>query len=584
MKALPALPAALVAAAVLASTVACHPAGGETAMAAPPLRVLMITGGGWHDYASQQEILARGLGERTGAEFTIDFEAGERSNARISRHEDEDWVRGFDVVLYNMCFAEVDEPGWVDRIVRAHVTHRVPAVALHCAAHSYNYSGDNPIWSMFLGVRSHRHQRHMPFTVEALAPEHPILANIPLPWTTPEGELYEIVEVYPTATPLAHAYGEDSGEHHATVWTNRFAGVRVFGTTIGHHNETMAAGTYLDLVAAGLLWAAGRLEPDDGLAGDHGVRPGSGVESEWADVPGSEAASRRRVVFVAGERSHGYGAHEHHAGSLLLARLLEEHHPGIESNVHRDGWPADPATFADADAIVIYANGGTHHPALPHLDALGRLMDRGVGLVVLHYAVEVPADQGGRELLDWVGGYFETDWSVNPFWDMESMPFPDHPIARGLAAYSINDEWYYHMRFREGMAGVQPILTALPPASSLERPDGPHSGNPHVRAAVLERGEPQQLAWATERADGGRGFGFTGAHWHWNWGHPMQRRLVLNAIAWAAHAEVPHGGVGVGVVTMEDLESNQDYDPPADFDRDRWRRLVERWHREVDGR
>ncbi|HSL69990.1 MAG TPA: hypothetical protein VK864_07085, partial [Longimicrobiales bacterium] len=130
------------------------------------------------------------------------------------------------------------------------------------------------------------------------------------------------------------------------------------------------------------------------------------------------------------------------------------------------------------------------------------------------------------------------------------------------------------------MRGVTPILSALPPSSSLERPDGPHSGNSHVRAAVLERKEPQHLAWAAERPNGGRAFGFTGAHFHWNWGHPMQRRLVLNAIAWAAHADVPANGIEVGALTMEDLEANQDDAKPANFDRERWRALIEQWHRD----
>ena len=119
------------------------------------------------------------------------------------------------------------------------------------------------------------------------------------------------------------------------------------------------------------------------------------------------------------------------------------------------------------------------------------------------------------------------------------------------------------MQFREGMKMVVPILTALPPASSLHRPDGAHQNNPHVRAAVLDRKEPQHVAWAVERADGGRGFGFTGGHWHWNWGHPMQRKLVLNAIAWTAKVEVPAAGIETPRVTMELLEENSEETPPA---------------------
>lgn len=225
-----------------------------------PIRVLMITGGGWHDYPAQQEILSGGLSQRVDVEFTIDFEAGEETSVMIARQENTEWAEEFDLVLYNMCFTGVTDQEWVNRIVRGHVAHQVPAVALHCAMHSHNFNQENPIWSMFLGVRTHRHQQQMPFSVEALLPDHPIMASLPSPWTTPHGELYEVVDIYPTATPLAHALGEDSGEYHVNVWTNEFAGVRVFGTTIGHHNETMDTDAYLDLVASGLLWAAGRLD------------------------------------------------------------------------------------------------------------------------------------------------------------------------------------------------------------------------------------------------------------------------------------------------------------------------------------
>ena len=71
------------------------------------------------------------------------------------------------------------------------------------------------------------------------------------------------------------------------------------------------------------------------------------------------------------------------------------------------------------------------------------------------------------------------------------------------------------------------------------------------------------MAWATERADGGRAFSFTGGHWHWNWGHPMQRKLVLNAITWTAKADVPRTGIETPRVTIEDLEANNEEEPSA---------------------
>jgi type 1 glutamine amidotransferase len=157
-------------------------------------------------------------------------------------------------------------------------------------------------------------------------------------------------------------------------------------------------------------------------------------------------------------------------------------------------------------------------------------------------------------LLDWIGGYFEAHWSVNPHWTAKFDKLPQHPITRGVEPFQINDEWYYHMRFRNEMEGVIPILTAIPPASTLDRPDGPHSGNPTVRSKI---GQPQHVAWAVERPDGGRGFGFTGGHFHRNWGDPNFRKLFLNALLWVAKAEVPAKGV-VCEVSPEELKENLD--------------------------
>ena len=36
----------------------------------------------------------------------------------------------------------------------------------------------------------------------------------------------------------------------------------------------------------------------------------------------------KKIVLIAGRPSHGYGSHEHNAGRLLLARLINENVPG----------------------------------------------------------------------------------------------------------------------------------------------------------------------------------------------------------------------------------------------------------------
>jgi hypothetical protein len=138
----------------------------------------------------------------------------------------------------------------------------------------------------------------------------------------------------------------------------------------------------------------------------------------------------------------------------------------------------------------------------------------------------------------------------------EFKELPRHPITQGVSPFKIQDEWYFFMRFRDGMKGVTPILSAVAPESTMSRRDGPHEGNPTVRESV-KRGDKQHMAWAAERDDGGRGFGFTGAHFHRNWGNDDFRKLVLNAILWTAKAEVPANGVQ-STVTADDLKKNLD--------------------------
>ena len=284
-------------------------------------------------------------------------------------------------------------------------------------------------------------------------------------------------------------------------------------------------------------------------------------------------AGKKKVVLVSGNPSHGYGAHEHYAGCVILANALNKSGLNIEAVVIKHGWPSDASVFNDADCVVMYSDGGGGHMAIPHLSEVDALAQKGVGIVCIHYAVEVPKGDAGDRFLDWIGGYFEMHWSVNPHWTANFAKLPNHPITRGVEPFSINDEWYYHMRFRPNMEGVTPILSDLPPDETLQRGDGPHSGNPHVRASIARK-EPQHVAWASERKNGGRGFGFTGGHDHWNWGDANFRKLVLNAIVWSAHVEVPENGVSDKPITLPDLESNQDFPQPENFDRESIRKRI----------
>jgi hypothetical protein len=296
---------------------------------------------------------------------------------------------------------------------------------------------------------------------------------------------------------------------------------------------------------------------------------------ESKQAAAAKADGKKKIVFVAGNPSHGYADHEHYAGCLLLAKLIQENVPGVKTAVYKNGWPKDPKAFDGASTIVIFSDGGGGHPAMQHLDELAKLMDQGVGLACIHYAVEVPTGKPGGLLKGWIGGYYETFWSVNPFWTAQFKEFPKHPVANGVKPFSIEDEWYYHMRFLDDMKGVTPILTAIPPDSTRREGNDSHGANPAVFA---RKGMPEHVGWACERPDGGRGFGFTGGHSHWNWACDSFRKVVLNGIVWTAKIDVPADGVPSARPTFEQLEQHQDKQQPKDFDKNRIKKLIEQWN------
>jgi hypothetical protein len=80
---------------------------------------------------------------------------------------------------------------------------------------------------------------------------------------------------------------------------------------------------------------------------------------------------KQKLVFIAGKPSHPPGMHEFRAGTMLLEKCLKSV-PNLVVDRHEMGWVSDEKTFADADAVVIYADGGGKHPAVVdgHLETL----------------------------------------------------------------------------------------------------------------------------------------------------------------------------------------------------------------------
>ena len=282
-----------------------------------------------------------------------------------------------------------------------------------------------------------------------------------------------------------------------------------------------------------LIAASAGLQSAPQLKAAPQVAPASAPATASAPV----AQPPRKVVLIAGEKSHGPGEHEYELDARLLKRCLEtspDVQPPWRVEVHTNGWPADPRTLADADSIVILCDGADRDPNWDPLlqgdrfEVLGRQMRRGCGLVVLHYGLFVPTQPAGERFLEWLGGYFDYEHGADGWFSKTGLfattarpAAPGHPVSRGVTQFELKEEFYYNMRFREPDPRRNDLLQVQPP----------------------DEKQPQTVAWAVQRSDGGRGFACTGGHFHKNWEIEPYRRLVLNAIVWTARAEVPAGGV-----------------------------------------
>ena len=248
-----------------------------------PLRVLIVAGGCCHDYATQKEVLKKGIEARVNAVVEVAYDPTKSTKPLFELFKSPDWGKNFDVVVHDECAADITDQAYVANIVNAH-KNGLPAVNLHCAMHSYRWGNyrepvkagaDNASWFEMLGLQSTGHGPQQPIAITFTDKSHPITTGL-ADWTTINEELYNNVQVLGAktlATGLQKIPEKKDKKGKVTpaqevtavvVWTNEFGPkkTRIFSTTIGHNNATVEDARYLDLVGRAVLWSAGKLEAD----------------------------------------------------------------------------------------------------------------------------------------------------------------------------------------------------------------------------------------------------------------------------------------------------------------------------------
>ena len=271
---------------VAATSLALAALSGSAADAPKPLRLLLVTGGCCHDYAKQKDILKTGLEARANVVVDILYSDDTSTHPPLAILGNPDYASGYDLVIHDECASDISDPKLVEAVLKPH-RDGLPGVNLHCGMHSYRIGNPNdPVtpgtphgyWFEYLGLQSSGHDAQEPIAITFTDKESPIVKGLS-DWTTIHEEHYNNVHVFESAHPLAYGKqalkqkdGSVKTNDFVVVWTNEYGPnkTRVFSTTIGHNNETVADPRYLDLVTRGVLWATGHLNEDGRPAKGYG--------------------------------------------------------------------------------------------------------------------------------------------------------------------------------------------------------------------------------------------------------------------------------------------------------------------------
>jgi hypothetical protein len=250
---------------------------------------------------------------------------------------------------------------------------------------------------------------------------------------------------------------------------------------------------------------------------------------------GSSSARPPRVLLLGQSPDrHPWSTHEYADGLRILQSCLQRvDRVQVITSVADPPWAEGPDLIDGADGIVIFLAEGAKWLGEDRARAAAfeRFAARGGALVCLHWAMGCREAQPIDRFVKLFGGCHGGPERKYRVAKVRATPSaPDHPVCRGIAAFDVDDEFYYRLKF------AKPTGTA-------------HAVVPLLTVSIDQK--PETVAWAWERADGGRSFGFSGLHFHRNWELPEYRRLVVQGVLWTLKRPLPPAGIDVRIPADE---------------------------------
>jgi type 1 glutamine amidotransferase len=227
----------------------------------------------------------------------------------------------------------------------------------------------------------------------------------------------------------------------------------------------------------------------------------------------ADAGGPKRVLLLAqGPDGHPPETHEYVRGQEILLKSLAKT-PGLEVKLLRadEPWREGPELLAKADGAVVFLSEGarwlSNNPE--RLKAFQELARRKGALSVLHWGMGTKDAKNIEAFVQLFGGcHGGPDRKYKVLETQATIVDRQHPATQGLADFRARDEFYYSLKFVKSDKAPTPLLR------------------------VDIDGQTETVAWAWQRADGGRSFGFSGLHFHENWQLDEYRRLVTQGVLW----------------------------------------------------
>jgi type 1 glutamine amidotransferase len=248
------------------------------------------------------------------------------------------------------------------------------------------------------------------------------------------------------------------------------------------------------------------------------------VSSFYLFVLPLDAGSGKKRVLLLWQSPDGHPkeTHEYQLGQKILQHQLAKL-PGIEATLVNadEPWRDASKLLAEADGVVLFVSEGARwlNASPERLAAFRACAKRKAGLSVLHWGMGTKDAKNIEPFVALLGGCHGGPDRKYKVVQADAKPAKgNHPILRGLAEFKARDEFYYTLKFAKT---TTPLLN------------------------VTIDGETHPVAWAYERDDGGRSFGFSGLHFHENWQMPEYRRLVTQGVLWTLDVAIPKDGIAV---------------------------------------